>query len=45
MLLKMQKEGSIVVFHDSEKAFKRLEKALPDSLEYFNEKGFRFEAD
>lgn len=36
--------GSIVVFHDSEKAFPRLQKALPDMLQYFSEKGYRFEA-
>lgn len=35
--------GSIVVFHDSEKAFPRLEKALPQVLEYFSEKGYSFE--
>jgi len=38
------KEGSIVVFHDSAKAFERLQYALPRTLEYFAEKGFRFEA-
>ncbi len=36
--------GSIIVFHDSEKAFPRMKKALPDMLHYFSEKGFRFEA-
>lgn len=36
--------GSIVVFHDSEKAFKRLEYALPRALRYFDEQGFTFEA-
>lgn len=35
--------GSIIVFHDSLKAFKRLEYALPKVLKYFTEKGFRFE--
>lgn len=35
--------GSIIVFHDSEKAFPRLEKALPAVLEYFSERGYRFE--
>ena len=38
------KEGSIVVFHDSAKAFERMQYALPKTLEYFAEKGFRFEA-
>ncbi len=36
-------EGAIVVFHDSEKAFAKLQYALPKVLEYFSEKGFRFE--
>jgi peptidoglycan/xylan/chitin deacetylase (PgdA/CDA1 family) len=34
--------GSIVVFHDSEKAFPRLEYALPRVLKYFSEKGYTF---
>ncbi len=37
------KPGSIVVFHDSEKAFPRLRHALPLCLRYFSEKGYRFE--
>ena len=32
--------GSVIVFHDSEKAFPRLEYALPKALEFFEEKGF-----
>ncbi len=32
--------GSVIVFHDSEKAFARLEYALPKALEYFAEKGY-----
>lgn len=36
--------GSIVVFHDSEKAWQRLEYALPMVLAYLKEKGYRFEA-
>lgn len=35
--------GSIVLFHDSEKAWDRMSVALPKALEYFSEKGFRFE--
>lgn len=31
--------GSIVVFHDSEKAWPRMEKALPGVLEYFHQQG------
>lgn len=38
------KAGSIVVFHDSEKAMPRMQKALTESLKYFSEKGFRFNA-
>ncbi|HMU45267.1 MAG TPA: polysaccharide deacetylase family protein [Chitinophagaceae bacterium] len=34
--------GSVVVFHDSEKAFEKLTFVLPKVLEYFTEKGFRF---
>ena len=37
-------KGSIVVFHDSAKAFERLQYALPATLAFFAEKGFRFEA-
>lgn len=36
--------GSIVVFHDSEKAFDRLRGALPTVLEHFSGLGYRFEA-
>ena len=36
------KPGSIIVFHDSEKAFPRLEYALPRMLKHFSEKGFIF---
>ncbi len=35
--------GSIVVFHDSEKAFDNLRYALPLVLKAFNEAGYRFE--
>jgi len=38
---KVQK-GSIVVFHDSEKAFKRLKYTLPKFMEYFRNKGYVF---
>ncbi len=34
--------GDIVVFHDSEKAFERLEFTLPKFLSFFKEKGFQF---
>jgi peptidoglycan/xylan/chitin deacetylase (PgdA/CDA1 family) len=36
--------GSIVVFHDSEKAHKNMSYALPRALEIWSEQGYRFEA-
>jgi peptidoglycan-N-acetylglucosamine deacetylase len=36
--------GSIVVFHDSEKAWDRLRVALPVVLKHFSDLGYRFEA-
>lgn len=36
--------GSIVVFHDSEKAFPKLEYTLPRMLNHFSEKGYLFKA-
>ena len=36
--------GSIVVFHDSEKAFPKLEYTLPRMLSHFSEKGYLFKA-
>jgi peptidoglycan/xylan/chitin deacetylase (PgdA/CDA1 family) len=36
--------GSIIVFHDSEKAFDRLRGALPQVLRHFADLGYRFEA-
>ena len=36
--------GSIVVFHDSTKAWDRMSVALPKVLEHFSAKGYRFEA-
>ena len=41
-VLKHTKNGSIIVFHDSLKAFPRLEKALPIVLEELSAKGYRF---
>ena len=35
--------GSIVVFHDSEKAFDRLRGALPEVLKHFGGLGYRME--
>ncbi|WP_298541703.1 polysaccharide deacetylase family protein [uncultured Aquimarina sp.] len=37
------KSGSIIVFHDSIKASKNLEFALPKVLKYFTEKGYIFD--
>jgi len=36
--------GSIIVFHDSIKASKKLKFVLPKVMEYYHERGFRFEA-
>ncbi len=36
------KAGSIVVFHDSEKASEKLKSVLPRVLKYYSEKGFEF---
>lgn len=41
-ILRYTKEGSILVFHDSAKAFKKLEYILPRFLEHFSAKGFSF---
>ncbi len=43
-ILKNAGDGSIVVFHDSIKAFGRLEYALPRTLQHFSSKGFSFVA-
>ena len=42
-VLKNTKSGSVIVFHDSEKAFERLRYTLPAVLKYFSEKGYHFE--
>lgn len=41
-VIKHAKPGSIVVFHDSIKAFPRLKTALPEVLAYFSERGYTF---
>ncbi|WP_231427519.1 polysaccharide deacetylase family protein [Pedobacter sp. Leaf250] len=43
-VIKNTENGSIVVFHDSLKAFDRLEYTLPRVLKYFTDKGFTFSA-
>ena len=35
-------EGSIVVFHDSVKASKNMQFALPKVLDFFSQKGYSF---
>jgi peptidoglycan/xylan/chitin deacetylase (PgdA/CDA1 family) len=42
-VLQNVKSGSIIVFHDSTKAFPNLEYTLPRALKYWKEKGFVFE--
>ncbi len=41
-VLKKSGSGSIIVFHDSEKAFDKLKYVLPETLLYFSEKGYKF---
>ena len=36
--------GSVIVFHDSEKAFSKLQYCLPKILQFFFEKGYKFDA-
>ena len=43
-VIRNAKKGSIIIFHDSVKALSRLKIALPETLNFFAEKGFRFEA-
>ncbi len=41
-VIKNVKNGSIIVFHDSEKAFEKLKVVLPKVLAHFNKKGYSF---
>jgi hypothetical protein len=41
-VLKNSRNGSIIVFHDSIKAFDRLEHSLPVILEHLSNNGFTF---
>ncbi len=43
-VIRNAKPGSIVVFHDSLKAFPRLKYALPRVLKYFSSDGYQFKA-
>lgn len=42
-VMRYTRDGSIIVFHDSLKSFPRLKTALPASLTWLREKGYRFE--
>lgn len=42
-VLKNTCDGSIIIFHDSAKAYERLQYALPGVLEHFCARGFQFE--
>lgn len=42
-VLKNSSSGSIIVFHDSEKAFKNIVYVLPEILKFFSNKGYTFE--
>lgn len=42
-VVKNTTQGSIIVFHDSKKAFKNLEYVLPRAIAFLKEKGFQFE--
>ncbi|NEU09901.1 polysaccharide deacetylase family protein [Flavihumibacter sp. R14] len=41
-VIKNARNGSIIVFHDSLKAYPRLQYALPATLEYLSSRGFKF---
>lgn len=41
-VIKNTENGSIIVFHDSVKAFERLQYVLPKAIEYFINKGYQF---
>ncbi len=39
---KLARDGSVIVFHDSIKAWQRLEKSLPEALEWLISQGYEF---
>ena len=43
-VIRSTKNGSIIVFHDSLKAFEKLKIVLPKTLEYFSNLGYTFKA-
>lgn len=42
-VIKKAGPGSIIVFHDSAKSYKKIQEALPDVLAYFSDRGYSFE--
>jgi peptidoglycan/xylan/chitin deacetylase (PgdA/CDA1 family) len=42
-IVSLSREGSIVVFHDSQKAKNQLEILLPQYLQQLSDRGYRFE--
>lgn len=42
-VIRNARRGSVIVFHDSQKAFSKLRFALPEVLKHFTSKNFRFE--
>ncbi|MBU6159404.1 MAG: polysaccharide deacetylase family protein [Bacteroidetes bacterium] len=43
-VLKNSKKGSVIVYHDSEKAWERLRQSLPEVLDYFSGRGYLFKS-
>lgn len=41
-VIKHSRSGSIIVFHDSTKAWSRLQNALPQVIDYFQQQGYGF---
>lgn len=42
-VIRNTRQGSIIVFHDSQKAFQNLEYVLPKAIQGLKERGFRFD--
>jgi hypothetical protein len=42
-LLRKTRTGDIIVFHDTDKAFTRLEFCLPKLLRHFSKQGYQFD--
>jgi hypothetical protein len=43
-VVKNTRPGSVIVFHDSEKALPRLKTSLPEALAFFQSKGYTMQA-